>query len=71
VVNALNEFQRHWTEAFAGFGQRRRRELEAFEDKQRQELEAFNERLKRVNAEANPPGKHKRRLSLLGFQRVG
>ncbi len=71
VVDALNEFHRHWTEAFVDFEEKRRRELEAFEKKQRQELEVFNERLNTVNAKVNPPGKLKRRLSLLGFQRVG
>ncbi len=71
VANALNEFYRYWTEAFAEFEEKRRRELAAFEEKQRRELEAFNERLKTVNANVNPPGKLKRRLSLLGFQRVG
>ena len=66
VASALNEFHRHWTETFAEFEEKRRRELEAFEEKQRQELEAFNEGLKKVNANANPPGKPKTYAETLG-----
>jgi uncharacterized Zn finger protein (UPF0148 family) len=71
VAKALDEFHHRWTQTFEEFQEKRRRELEAFEEKQRQELGAFNERLKRASTDVNPPGKLRRRLSFLGFQRVG
>ncbi|MBI3302112.1 MAG: 4Fe-4S dicluster domain-containing protein [Deltaproteobacteria bacterium] len=71
IVKTMDDFHARWTKAFAEFQEKRQRELEAFEEKQKQELENFSEMLKKVAAGANPPGKVHKRLSLLGFQRVG
>ena len=71
VAAALDGFHAEWTADFAAFQERRRRELEAFEERKRADLEAFSTKLKQVVGQAKPAGRIHRRLSLLGFQRVG
>lgn len=71
VAAALDGFHAEWTTDFAAFREKRRRELEAFEERKRADLEAFSAKLKQVVGQAKPAGRVHRRLSLLGFQRVG
>ena len=71
VAAALDGFHAEWTADFAAFREKRRRELEAFEERKRANLEAFSAKLKQVVGQAKPAGRVHRRLSLLGFQRVG
>ncbi len=71
VAAALDGFHAEWTADFAAFQEKRRRELEAFEERKRADLEAFSTKLKQVVGQAKPAGRIHRRLSLLGFQRVG
>ena len=71
VAAALDGFHAEWTADFAAFQEKRRRELEAFEERKRADLEAFSTKLKQVVGQAKPAGRVHRRLSLLGFQRVG
>ena len=71
VAAALDGFHAEWTADFAAFQEKRRRELEAFEERKRADLEAFSAELKQVVGQAKPAGRVHRRLSLLGFQRVG
>ena len=71
VAAALDGFHAEWTADFAAFQEKRRRELEGFEERKRADLEAFSTKLKEVVGQAKPAGRVHRRLSLLGFQRVG
>ena len=71
VAAALDGFHAEWTADFAAFQEKRRRDLEAFEERKRVDLEAFSTKLKQVVGQAKPAGRVHRRLSLLGFQRVG
>ena len=71
VAAALDGFHAEWTADFAAFQEKRRRELEGFEERKRADLEAFSTKLKQVVGQAKPAGRVHRRLSLLGFQRVG
>ena len=71
MAAALDGFHAEWTADFAAFQEKRRAELEAFEERKRADLEAFSAKLKRMVGQAKPAGRVHRRLSLLGFQRVG
>jgi hypothetical protein len=46
IAKALERFQTRWETAFAGFEERRRRELGEFEERQRAELGDFEDRLR-------------------------
>ena len=71
VANALDSFHAQWTSDFDAFQAKRQRELEEFEERKQVDLEKFSATLKQVVAKAKPAGRTHRRLSLLGFQRVG
>ena len=71
VANALDAFHVRWNTDFEAFREKRRRELEAFEAEKQAELEDFGDTLRKAVSDVKPAGKPWRRLSLLGFQRVG
>ena len=71
VATALDGFHAQWTSDFDAFQAKRQRELEEFEERKQVDLEKFSATLKQVVAKAKPAGRTHRRLSLLGFQRVG
>ncbi len=71
VANALDAFHAGWNADFDAFREKRRQELEAFEAEKQAELEDFATTLRKAVAAVKPAGKPWRRLSLLGFQRVG
>jgi ferredoxin len=66
ISRALERFYARWTEDFAKFQDRRRRELDEFEERKRAELEAFTESLNKIAADVRPPGAPRKRAWIFG-----